>query len=198
MDFWKQAADSVTRAVNFVVDQNRRAAMVNRLKTVIKTEKEHQARAYIELGKYYYETMRDPDNARTEPQCAAVDSAARRLKKAYAKLDELVVPAGQPCSEEGCGSAEAQEQKDAAQPGNAEAEKPAEPEAPPKPETPPEPPVPPQDEEAADDDEDFLHSFSAEPNGETGSKDENGGGQEGTSADERQPQAGDPAEPSAE
>lgn len=92
MDFWKNAADSVMKAVDFVVDKNRRAAMMNRLKIVIKSEKEAQNHAYAQLGKYYYQQMRDPENGDTEPFCLAVDTAESRLKRAYAKLDELAVP----------------------------------------------------------------------------------------------------------
>lgn len=111
MDFLKNVADSVTKAVNFVVDQNRRAALINRLKIVIGNEKEVKARAYVELGKYYYETMRDTENEETESLCRRVDNSDRRLQKAYTKLDELVRPTGVPvedgeeesCACESCG-----------------------------------------------------------------------------------------------
>lgn len=100
MNVMKNFAGSVTRAVNFVVDKNRMAALINRLKIVIKNEKETQARAYIELGKYYYENLRDPENETTEKFCGAVDEAGRRLKKAFARLDELVAPAPVPTVED--------------------------------------------------------------------------------------------------
>lgn len=94
MEVFKNVADSVTKAVNFVVDKNRKTAIMNRLKIVIRNEKEIEARSYMELGKYYYETMRDESNERTEPLCVAVDHADHRLKRAFAKLDEMMVPAG--------------------------------------------------------------------------------------------------------
>lgn len=93
MDFMKDVADSITKAVNYVVDQNRKAAMINRLKIVIRHEKETQARAYIGLGKYYFDHLRDAGNSQTEPFCTAVEKSAGRLKRAYAKLDELTMPA---------------------------------------------------------------------------------------------------------
>ncbi|MCI1965571.1 MAG: hypothetical protein LKJ17_05495 [Oscillospiraceae bacterium] len=103
MEVFKNVADSVTKAVNFVVDKNRRAAMINRLKIVIRNEKEVEASSYIELGKYYYENMRDASNERTETLCVAVDNADRRLKRAFAKLDEMMVPAAaEEEEEEGC------------------------------------------------------------------------------------------------
>ncbi|MFU0832092.1 MAG: 14-3-3 domain-containing protein [Oscillospiraceae bacterium] len=94
MEVFKNVAESVTKAVNFVVDKNRKAAIINRLKIVIRNEKDIKARSLMELGKYYYENLRDPSNERTEPLCKAVDNADRRLKRAYMKLDEMMVPAG--------------------------------------------------------------------------------------------------------
>jgi hypothetical protein len=48
--------------------------------------------------------MRDESNGTTEPLCAAVDNADRRLKRAFMKLDEMMVPAGAEQEEEenGC------------------------------------------------------------------------------------------------
>lgn len=92
MNFWENAASSVTKAVDFIVDKNRKAAMMNRLKIVIRNEKEEQAHAYIQLGKYYYQNLRDEQNGDTEDFCKTVDTAGERLKRAYAKLDELAVP----------------------------------------------------------------------------------------------------------
>ena len=106
MDVFKNLADSVTKAVDFVVDKNRRAALINRLKIVIRNEKDVEARAYIELGKYYFENLRDPENSRTEPLCVAVENADRRLKRAFAKLDEMLMPTGaaeeDACADECC------------------------------------------------------------------------------------------------
>ncbi len=89
MDFWKNATDSVTKAVDFIVDKNRKAAMMNRLKIVIRNEKEAQAHAYIQLGKYYYHHLRDKEDGDTETYCKAVDVAGQRLRRAYTKLDEI-------------------------------------------------------------------------------------------------------------
>ena len=93
MDFLRNAADSVSKAVNYVMDRNRKAAIVNRLKIVIRNERENQSRAYIALGKYYYSNLRDPENETTEPLCRQAETADRRLHRAYAKLDDLTVPA---------------------------------------------------------------------------------------------------------
>ena len=93
MDFFKTAADSVSKAVNYVMDRNRKAALINRLNIVIRNERDKQTRAYLALGKYYYTRLRDPENEVTEPLCKEAETAGRRLRRAYAKLDDLTVPA---------------------------------------------------------------------------------------------------------
>lgn len=100
MDFLKNIADSVTKAVDFVVDKNRKAAMINRLKIVIQSEKEKQLRAYAELGKYYYKNMRDAANEETESVCSDIENSGRRLSRAVAKLDEIT--ADECCCDENC------------------------------------------------------------------------------------------------
>lgn len=143
MDFWKNATQSFTKAVDYIVDKNRKAAIMNRLKIVIKTEKDAQNHAFIQLGKYYYQNMRDPQNQETEEYCKAVDNAGARLKRAYAKLDELAVPteeqdpAENACEDEDLGT-------------GFEAVDEMKPDA--------------EHQEIADDDEDYLRPFKVEPN----------------------------------
>lgn len=101
MDFLKNIADSVTKAVDFVVDKNRKAAMINRLKIVIKNEREKQLRAYAELGKYYYKNMRDAQNEETEKDCTVIENSSRRLSRAVARLDEITADENCTCDEDG-------------------------------------------------------------------------------------------------
>jgi type IV secretory pathway VirJ component len=153
MDFWKSTTDAVTKAVSDLVEKNRRTAMINRLKIVVKNEKDVQNRAYAQLGKYYYQNLRDPQNGDTETYCAAIEKASARLGRAYAKLDELTVPAEACCCTAG---------QDAACDGDEEPEtKPAEAEAPAAgPDSPLMREEPnPVNEEAADDAENPLDPF---------------------------------------
>jgi hypothetical protein len=100
MNFFEGITSNVTKAVDFVVEKNRKAAIINRIRIVIKNERENEARAYVALGKYYYEHLRDPQNEETEHLCRAVDFSDRRMKKAFAKLDEITAPEG--CEEDSC------------------------------------------------------------------------------------------------
>lgn len=160
MDFWKNAADSVTKAVDFIVDKNRKTAMMNRLKIVIRNEKEKQAAAYIQLGKYYYHSLRDSENGDTEPFCCTVDRTGERLKRAYAKLDELAVPTeAEPksgcccCGDTECSGEEYDDDEYSDEPDETAAEE-------------QENDIPGEAfrQEAADDDEDYLHPFTVVPN----------------------------------
>lgn len=88
---------SISHAVDCVVEKNRKSAQINRLKLVIRREERISEKAYIALGKYYYHNLRDENDPVTEPHCAAVDQASRRLDRAITRLEELFA---QPAQEE--------------------------------------------------------------------------------------------------
>ena len=100
MSFFETVSGNVTKAVDYVVEKNRKAALVNRIRIVIKNERENEARSYVALGKYYFQNMRDPNNEETEHQCKAIDSSEQRMKKAFTKLDEITAP--DDCEEDAC------------------------------------------------------------------------------------------------
>lgn len=92
MNLFRSVTGSVTKAVDYIVEKNRKAALVNRIRIVIKNERETEARAYVALGKYYFETLRDAQNEETEALCKAVELSEQRMKKAFLKLDEITAP----------------------------------------------------------------------------------------------------------
>ena len=92
MGIFRVIGKEVTKAVDYVVDKNRKAAMINRLRIVIKNERENTARAYVALGKYYMEHLRNPDDTQAEHLCQAVEESEARMKKAFNKLDEITSP----------------------------------------------------------------------------------------------------------
>jgi hypothetical protein len=155
MEFWKSAADSVTKAVDYIVDRNRKLAMMNRLKVVIKGEKDAQNQAYEQLGRYYYQNLRDPENGDTEPYCQAVDTAGARLRRAYARLDELAVPTA-PNDPAPTDAADEDFDSDVSDVPPAEDDPEFHPDVDFRPDV--------GNEEAADEDQDFLHPFSVVPN----------------------------------
>lgn len=51
---FKTAGGAVQSAVKVVEEKNRRTALMNRLRTVIRCEEKAEERAYLALGRYYY------------------------------------------------------------------------------------------------------------------------------------------------
>lgn len=80
---------SVSGAINFVVDKNRKISLINKVKRVIREEEKRANEAYIALGKYYFHNLRDKNNNETEFYCIEVEHAERRQQRAEMKLDEL-------------------------------------------------------------------------------------------------------------
>ena len=59
MKLFQMIGQNICSAVDAMVEKNRLAAQNNRLKLVIKAENNAITRAYIALGKHYYNTMKE-------------------------------------------------------------------------------------------------------------------------------------------
>ena len=89
MSFLENLGNGIAKVIDSVVEKNHRASVVNRLRIVIKNERENTARAYVALGKYYFDNLRDPSNEETERLCRSVEESTARMQKAFAKMDEI-------------------------------------------------------------------------------------------------------------
>ena len=89
MRIFESVKGSVSGAINFVVDKNRKIALITKVKHVIREEENRANEAYIALGKYYFHNLRDEENNETAFYCAEIDRAERRLQRAEMKLEEL-------------------------------------------------------------------------------------------------------------
>ena len=76
---FKTAGGAVQGAVKVVEEKNRRTALMNRLRTVIRCEEKAEERAYLALGRYYYHNLRDAENTVTEPYCIDIEAAQKRI-----------------------------------------------------------------------------------------------------------------------
>ena len=56
MGIFSVIGNEVTKAVDYVVEKNRKAAMINRLRIVIKNERENTARAMLRLENIIWST----------------------------------------------------------------------------------------------------------------------------------------------
>lgn len=101
MNFLSNVGSGFSKAIDFVVEKNRRIALINRVKLVIRNEEENSQRAYVALGKYYYRNLRDEANSETEIYCNAIENANKRRDRALQKLDDLIAPQEEPeCDDE--------------------------------------------------------------------------------------------------
>ena len=92
---------TLSNAVEYVVDKNRKAAQISRLKSVIRSEERISEKAFAALGKYYYHHLRDENDPVTEPYCTTIDHSAQRMDRAITRLEELSMEAGKRVKEEG-------------------------------------------------------------------------------------------------
>lgn len=89
MKILSSVASNVTKAIDFVVEANRKNALINRIKAVVRCEEKNIDRSYIALGKYYYNNLRDKNLEETERHCLALENSRRRLDRALTRLEEL-------------------------------------------------------------------------------------------------------------
>lgn len=86
----KIASDAATDAVQALVEKSRLRANANRIRQVIKSDSELRNQAYIELGRYFYENMRDSMDPSQEELCVIIDKTSKRIEKATNKYIEFV------------------------------------------------------------------------------------------------------------
>lgn len=89
MGFWNEVGTTISKTVDTVIEMNRKAAQNNRLRLILKNETDTVARAYIALGKHYYNNMRTPDNEETECLCQTIDHAKAKISKVKKALDQF-------------------------------------------------------------------------------------------------------------
>lgn len=85
-----EAASDVAQAL---ATKSRLRANANRLRQVIKSDSDTRNQAYIELGRYFYENLRDKDNEQLEGLCVVVDKTTMRIDKATKRYIELIAQA---------------------------------------------------------------------------------------------------------
>ena len=86
----KLAADAATDIAQALVEKSRLKAKANRIKQVIKSDSELRNQAYIELGRFFYENLRNDASDECESLCVVVDKTTNRIDKASRKYLELI------------------------------------------------------------------------------------------------------------
>ena len=89
MNVIKVICHTVNQAADTVAQKNRRRARLNRIRVVIEGENSNINRAYIALGKYYYQSLRDPSQEEPERLCVSIDQAVQRIERARKRWQEM-------------------------------------------------------------------------------------------------------------
>lgn len=89
MDFLRNLGETFNGAVDFVIEKNRKFSKVAKIKKQIKKESNSVVKAYITLGKHYYNELRDVPNYEMQKICYSIDTSKKELKRLRDKLEEV-------------------------------------------------------------------------------------------------------------
>ncbi len=89
MEFLKNLGETFNDAVDFVVEKNRKFNKTTKIKKLIKKESNEIIKAYITLGKHYYNELRDVPNYDMQKVCNAIEESQREIKRLKCKLEEV-------------------------------------------------------------------------------------------------------------
>lgn len=82
--------DTISEIASSVAEKNRLRVQLNHIKALIKADTATRDQAYIELGRYFYENLRENTTPENEAICAVIDAASDRISKASLKYVELL------------------------------------------------------------------------------------------------------------
>ena len=82
--------ETISEIAASVAEKNRLRIQLNHIKGLIKSDSATRDQAYIELGRYFYENLREGTTAENEAICAVIDAASDRISKASIKYVELL------------------------------------------------------------------------------------------------------------
>lgn len=82
--------ETITEIANSLAEKNRLRVQLNHIKGLIKEDSATRDQAFIELGRYFYENLREDTTAENEAICAVIDAANDRISKASLRYVELL------------------------------------------------------------------------------------------------------------
>ena len=82
--------ETVAEIAASVAEKNRLRVQLNHIKGLIKTDSATRDQAYIELGRFFYENLREDASPENEAICAVIDAASDRISAASVKYMELL------------------------------------------------------------------------------------------------------------
>ena len=83
-------ADTASEIAESIAEKNRLRIQLNHLKKLIKSDSATRDQAYIELGRFFYENLRENASPENEALCAVIDTTSERITKASLKYVEVL------------------------------------------------------------------------------------------------------------
>lgn len=83
-------ADTASEIAESIAEKNRLRAQLNHLKKLIKSDSATRDQAYAELGRFFYENLREDASPENEALCAVIDTTSERITKASLKYVEVL------------------------------------------------------------------------------------------------------------
>ena len=82
--------DTVSEIASSIAEKNRLRVQLNHIKSLIKGDSATRDQAYIELGRFFYENLREGASPENEAICAVIDASSERISRASLRYMELL------------------------------------------------------------------------------------------------------------
>lgn len=89
-DYAKLAKAKAQKLAAGIEQKNRYAAMLNRMRTVIRCQEQAAEKEYMALGRYYYNALRDKETQVAEEHCKKLDHLNAMIDSTLKTLEEAV------------------------------------------------------------------------------------------------------------
>ena len=89
MDFFEKVGETITTKGKEAADKAKDVAEIVNLKNQIKVCEDVIRKNYMEIGKQYYESNADDENAEYARQCTAIRNAEKGVKELEEKIREI-------------------------------------------------------------------------------------------------------------
>ena len=89
MDFFKNAEKRVSKAIDIFLEKNKKRIESNKIKFIIKSHANSVKEYYEQIGKYYYNNIRDTKNTQLEELCNKIDISEKIIDDYRKKLIRL-------------------------------------------------------------------------------------------------------------
>lgn len=90
MGFYGTIKKTLTDTVDAVVDKTTTQAQKSRLRLIMRNEAKLANDAYIELGKYFYNNLRNDASAELEDVCKRIDISRERMSRAQQRYRDVI------------------------------------------------------------------------------------------------------------